>query len=84
MVREESKGSWEPSQRVQVLGLIVDTVKMTVEIQEEKVKELKKLSATMLKSTEPPVRVVAAVAGKVISVSRAFPFARMVTRSLFE
>lgn len=83
-LREESKGSWEPTTRVQVLGLIIDSVKTTVEIPQDKVAAIKTLASQIARADSLPARSLASAAGLVISVARAFSFARLATRSLYQ
>jgi ribonuclease HI len=86
LAREPTKGQWEPTQRVQVLGLIIDTAKGTVEVPESKVAQVSQLAQHL---TSVPVnapiqaRHLASVAGKVVALSRAFAPARLLTRSFY-
>jgi len=84
LVREESKGTWEPVTRVQVLGLVIDSARRTVEVPGDKVQTIKALAQQISASPSVSARTLAAAAGTVISVSRAFPFARLATRSLYD
>lgn len=81
--REPTKGSWEPSQRVHVLGLIIDSARGTVEVPQDKIEEAKDLLKQLCTKETTPARTMATVAGKLISFSRAFLPARLYTRSLF-
>jgi hypothetical protein len=86
LVREPLKGQWEPMQRVQILGLIVDTVKGIVEVPDNKLTEVMNLTQHL--TTVPVgcpilVRKLASTAGKVVALSRAFAPARLLTRSFY-
>jgi len=83
-IREETKGSWEPTTRVKVLGLLIDSIKCAVEIPEDKVAAIKVLARQVSEASEISVRTLTSAAGTVISVSRAFPFARLATRSFYD
>jgi len=84
-LREETKGSWEPVTSVRVLGLIVDSVRRAVEIPQDKVQVIKALAQQVSVASEKiSVRTLASAAGTVISVARAFPFARLATRSFYD
>jgi len=84
LVRETSKGTWEPSQQVQILGLVVDSALGVVTIPAEKMADIKRLAGHISSKDVIPFRELAAVAGKILAVSRAFPFARMVTRAFYD
>lgn len=84
LVREPSKGSWDPTTRAEILGLILDSVKCTVEVPEKKVREVQELAGRLVVAPRVSARFLAGVAGKVVSVARAFPLARVVTRSFYQ
>ena len=82
-VTEDSKSVWEPTRRLEMLGLILDTEAAVVEIPEDKLEKIEGLATMLLSNDQVTARVMARVAGTVISFSRAFPFTRMCTRELF-
>lgn len=77
------KGAWEPSQRVKYLGLTLNTRMGMVEIPEDKKAKYHKLLQLVTNREECTARELASVAGKILSISRAFLPARLYTRSLF-
>lgn len=81
--REESKGQWEPTQRVKFLGLIFDTALERIFIPEEKVDKLKSQLQVLSTQQSMTARQVARVSGLVISVSLAFAPARLFSRALY-
>jgi hypothetical protein len=86
LIREPTKGQWDPAQRVQVLGLIIDTASGSVEVPEVKMTQVVELAQHLFEVPvgQPiPVRRLASTAGKVVALSRAFAPARLLTRSFF-
>lgn len=82
-IRAVDKGAWEPAQRFNFLGLIIDTVRGLVLIPEEKVTKYVKAIEDVLSQSLVTARNLASVAGKVVSVMRAFSPALMYLRSTF-
>ena len=86
-VRAEGKGSWEPTQRLGHLGFILDTQKMMVEVPEAKLTDLAGVLHRIADANRQRkgirARWVAAVAGKIVSLSLAFGPARLMSRALF-
>jgi len=80
---KEAKSIWEPTRRLEMLGLILDTALQRVEIPEDKLLKVEGLARTLLDKDKVSARTLARIAGTVVSVSRAFPFAKMCTRELF-
>lgn len=77
LVREPSKGQWIPAQRVKFFGLIVDTVKAQIIVPEEKIIETKKLMLNLVEKKRISARELAAIAGKIQSLNRAFAHAKV-------
>jgi hypothetical protein len=82
-IRALDKGSWEPEQVFNFLGLKIDTVDGLVLIPAEKVEKYRKAIKDVLAQSWVNVRSLASVAGKVVSVMRAFAPALMYLRSTF-
>jgi hypothetical protein len=82
-IRALGKGSWEPAQKFDFLGLTIDTVKGKVFIPEVKLKRYCLNLSNVLSKTHAPVRELASVAGKIVSVMRAFAPALMFLRATF-
>lgn len=82
-IRALDKGSWEPAQRFNFLGLTVDTTAGLVLIPEEKVDKYARAIEDVLSRSSVRVRDLASVAGKVVSVMRAFSPALIYLRSTF-
>ena len=82
-ITEDSKSVWEPTRRLEMLGLILDTEAAVVEIPEDKLDKIEGLAKSLLGKEQVTARALARVAGTVISVSRAFPYTKMCTRELF-
>jgi len=80
---EESKSVWEPCQRLEMLGLILDTEKKVVEIPERKLATVEALARNLSTKEWVTARELAKVAGTLTSVSRAFPFTKMCTREMY-
>ena len=77
------KGAWDPSQRVKYLGLIINTLTGLVEIPQEKKTQYRNLLRNLAQREGCTAREMALIAGKILSISRAFIPARLYTRSLF-
>lgn len=83
-IRESSKGVWEPSQKIMFLGLELDSENKEVRIPVEKVEALRSNIAFLLEQKEVSARQLAGIAGRLISVARAFAPARLYTRSFYQ
>ena len=83
-VRHLEKGQWEPMQRVEYLGLIIDSVAGRWYVPQEKINQLKALASTVLERDRVSVRLAARVAGKIMSMSRAVPLAKLCLRETFQ
>jgi hypothetical protein len=83
LIRALDKGSWEPSQVFQFLGFELDTIRGEVRIPGKKLEEYTKaLEAVLTKENTTP-KELASVAGKIVSVMRAFAPALIYMRSTF-
>lgn len=80
---EDSKSVWEPTQRLEMLGLILDTGNKVIEIPEDKLSKIEDLARSLVSKEKVSARALARVAGTLTSVSRAFPYSKMVTREMF-
>ena len=56
-----------PTQRIRILGFVIDSVKMIVTLTKEKTQKLKTLLLNLLRINEPTIRFLAKVIGTVIS-----------------
>ena len=83
LVREKEKGSWEPTQIIQHLGLVIDTREGMIFIPEDKLNNLENQLKILIQENQSSARTLASVAGKVISLSKAFAPARIYTRELY-
>jgi hypothetical protein len=82
-IRALGKGVWEPSQRFDFLGLTIDTVKGQVLIPEDKLKRYTATLEQVILKRKVTARELASVAGKVVSVMRAFAPSLLFLRSTF-
>ena len=56
-----------PTQRIRILGFVIDTVRMTVTLTEGKTQKLKTLVLNLLRIDKPTIRYLAKVIGTIIS-----------------
>jgi len=84
LVLEYSKSTLEPVQRVEMLGLVIDSEKQVIEVPEDKVGVIVQLAKTLSAKEFVSARYLASVAGKVTSIARAFPYAKVVTRAFYQ
>jgi hypothetical protein len=87
--RNPEKGVWDPTQRLQHLGLLVDTVKGVFRVPDEKLVRLHKSASTLLHHANSHCRWVsarqlAAFTGLATSVKMALPEQPLRTRSLHD
>jgi hypothetical protein len=87
-VRCPEKGEWEPSQRVEWIGYVIDLMAGTVGLKEERkvkvVSVLDEVLGLVVGGKKVGRRLLAKVAGMVVSAGRALPVVRPLTRSLFK
>ena len=83
LIREESKGCWKPTQRIAILGLEIDSVLGKVLIPQQKLEKLMSYLERVKGASILSARELARIAGTVISISRAFSPARMLTWEFF-
>jgi hypothetical protein len=82
-VWEDSKSIWDPCQRLEFLGLIIDTGMGVLEVPQEKIqKTIGKIKSAVEKKIVSG-REIASLAGSVISLARAFTPARLYTRDFY-
>ena len=67
------KSVFQPSQRIEFLGFLIDSRSMTVELTAKKKASLKKLVSQLLSISSPTIRLVAKVLGTIVS---SFPASR--------
>jgi hypothetical protein len=82
-IRALDKGNWDPQQCFQFLGLEVDTRLALVLIPEKKLGKYRELLLKALAGERISARKLASVAGKLVSVLRAFAPSLIYTRSSF-
>jgi len=80
---EWTKGQREPSQRFEHMGLILNLAAGMLEIPEHKLAALKEMLHSLASNKQTSGRELARVAGKVISIARAFSPARLYVRELY-
>ena len=84
LIRALNKGAWEPSQVFDFLGFELNTIIGHVRIPGEKVDLYSKALEAILKKGVTTPKELASVAGKIVSVMRAFAPALIYMRSTFE
>jgi hypothetical protein len=82
-VRHESKGQWEPAQVVEYLGLIIDMKEGRWRVPEEKRESLVGLLEGVCRKGKVCVGELAKVLGKLLSLQRAIPLAKLYAREAF-
>ena len=80
---DPGKGCWSPSRCFRVLGLVIDTERRLVIAPEEKITEIVATLEALLVSPVWTARQLAAIAGKIISIARAFQPARLYTSEFY-
>jgi hypothetical protein len=80
---EDSKSVWEPTQRLEFLGLILDTRQGVLEVTPEKIQKTLVKIKSVLEKKIISGREIASLAGSVISLARAFAPARLYTRNFY-
>jgi hypothetical protein len=83
LIRHPEKGHWEPTQRAQVLGLIIDSLEGKVYVPEEKLAKIEMLLDGILSGVEVTVNNLAKIAGLLIAVMKAFPMVKLYTREFY-
>jgi hypothetical protein len=84
LIREMSKGHWEPTQELQFLGLVINTKLGLVKIPEEKVQALKESLPDLIQKSKLSAKKLASIAGKIVCLALAFTPARLYTRELYQ
>jgi len=80
---EDSKSVWEPCQRLEFLGLIIDANLGVLEVPEEKIQKTTRKLRSLVDKKLVTGREIASLAGSVISLARAFAPARLYTRDFY-
>ena len=73
-----------PTQRIRILGFVIDSVKMIITLTKEKKQKIKTLVLNLLKIKKPTIRYLAKVIGTVISCMPAACHTWTSLLSLFE
>ena len=87
--RKPSKGQWEPVQRLQHLGILIDTAQGHFVVPPTKLQTVRGAASSLLRYAKSHRRWVskrklAKLVGTVLSLTVAMPLARTVTRSLYD
>ena len=83
-VINEDKSIWEPTQRLQWLGFVIDLANGQIEVPEDKLHRLLDTLRDLEHAACIPAKVLASVVGKIISMGLAIgPVSRFMTRSLY-
>eukprot|EP00117_Sycon_ciliatum_P022902 scpid26163/ scgid19621/ Retrovirus-related Pol polyprotein from transposon gypsy; Reverse transcriptase; Endonuclease len=83
-VANEKKCRWEPSQVVEMLGMVVDLRVGAIRASEKRVKKLKSMLSTMSGSRQPSAKLVARMTGMIMSMSLALgQICRLRTRAFY-
>ena len=83
-VSHPKKSQWEPVERLNWLGFVIDMSAGQIEVPEEKLVVLRELTHKVLRMHEIPARLLASIVGKIISLSLAIgAVSRFMTRSLY-
>ena len=78
------KSVWQPTQRLQWLGFIIDTSLGQIETPPEKISRLLSILSKVLHASHVSARQLASVVGRIISMGLAVgPVSRLMTRSLY-
>lgn len=80
--RDPAKGHWEPTQRLEFLGLTIDLASGQVRPPVEKAKAIASAAQAVLSQARPAVRAVASVAGQLTALDLAWREARVLARPL--
>ncbi len=83
LVRALDKGEWEPSTTFKFLGFQLDSVKGLVLVPQEKMDKYKQAIQKILRAGTTTPKELASVAGKMVSILRAFAPALIYVRSAF-
>jgi hypothetical protein len=81
-VRAPGKGSWEPTQRFVVLGMVVDLAEGRVCALPEKAAAVAAACGALARCAAPTVREVASVAGRLAALDPCWSLARLMARPL--
>ena len=76
------KSSLIPSQKIEHLGLLLDSINMTVSLNEDKVRNIIKLCKEMINIQHPSIRTVAKLVGTMISYLPGIEFGKLHYRQL--
>ena len=76
------KSQYFPTQRLTLLGFVIDTVNMTVSLTDEKINKLREMFSHTLANPCMPIRSLARITGKMISCFLAMPKGRLYYRPL--
>ena len=80
----EDKAHWNPMQIGEWLGFVINTIAMTFQIPEAKVRKLKSLLSSVIRDKSSSYRELARIAGSIISVALAVgPLSRLFTRQMY-
>ena len=83
-LEESAKKAWPPSTRMPFLGLVIDTVRLTLEVPEEKLEELKKLLRDWRQASSATKKEMQSLCGLLNFVAACVPAGRVFMFRLFE
>lgn len=86
--RKEGKGTWTGTQRLEHLGVVVDSLRMRFSVTEEKAKRVRSMAKFLLRDVRLSRRkarcaLLRTFCGTCVSLSLAMPWARFYTRALY-
>ena len=76
------KSELRPTQDLEFLGMVVNTVNMTLKVPGEKLKKIRKEAQSLLKKGKVTARMVSRIIGKMSAMAQAIPPAPLFFRSL--
>ena len=83
-VAHSTKSIWQPTQRLEWLGFVVDVALGQIEIPQEKIAALQTLLRRAYQSRQVSAKRLASIVGRINSMGLAFgPVSRFMTRSLY-
>ena len=76
------KSVTSPAQTIEFLGMVVNSITMTIQVPGEKIKKIRQEAKTLLRSEEPSAREVSRIIGKMTAMSQAILPAPLFYRTL--
>ena len=83
-VAHPTKSNWEPVQRLQWLGFVIDTAHGHIEVPSDKIASLRQRIEQAVSSDLVPTKLLASIIGRIISMGLGIgPISRFMTRSMY-